>query len=156
MSKKSSRIHLVAMICAALNLGLGCQIEGRDDSMFVSGVAPHVDASQATRAATGIVTWAVVPVGDETLAVAGLNAASIQITSFLIRTNDEDFSVEIGDGRRLEMTIAGEPVESSLTDEDVATLLYFRDDTASALATSSFRVGLMDCLNGLEIGRAHV
>src|SRR5690349_4832351 len=122
MSTKSSRFHLAAMIWAALNMGVGCQVDRDRDWLLDSDMTPHVGASDETRSATGIATWTVVPISDDSLTIAGLDDTETQITAFTIRTGEERFSIVVDVGRRLEMTNAGELIENSLADEDLALL----------------------------------
>src|SRR5262245_10005602 len=113
MTTKSSRYPLIAMIFAALNFGaVGCSVGATDDPMVSSGILPHVGASEETRSATGISSWSVMPIGDQTLVVAGLDGSSQQVTAFMLRVTEDDFSIEGDEGRRLEMTTAGEAMEN--------------------------------------------
>ena len=149
MSTERSRFHLAAMIWAALNLGVGCQAVGRD-LLVDSGINPHVDASDDTRSATGVATWTVVPIGDDSLVIAGLDDTETQLTAFTIRTGEASFGITVDDGRRLEMTNAGELLENSLTDEDIALLGRFRQDSLVELDAMGLRASGMDCLDKLR------
>jgi hypothetical protein len=154
MSTKNSRFHLITMIFAALNLGMGCQADSGRDSAVSSGITPLLGASDETRSATGVASWTVVPIGDHTLIIAGHDATSVELTAFTIRTGEEEFSIEADAGRRLEMTIDGELIENSLTNEDIALIGRFREDSLVELDAMGFRASGMDCLG--QVGGAGV